>query len=298
MAKRGGLGERPRHGTAARRSASEVDYFFRSLRFQQAAVAAGVLLGDRDQGRIHRSLDRAGLDARRDQPLDHAGHLLGLRRHVVAEVEVERAGLDEFAGAPALAAARGRDEHLAGEAGFLHRRRGADVHAVPEADDAAQIRILLQHGLRDRLGLGGIPVGGLARHHLDLGMLGEHVLDALERVGAGRRRQRALHDRDLVRLALAGLHHRLGVALADLDPVGADEGRAAIDRAHVDLDDVDAFVLGALHQLGVGLDVRIVHDDRRRLLRDQRGHRLRAGIGAPVRITHDHLHAVTARARS
>ena len=225
-----------------------------------------------------------GFHARRDQPLDHARHLRRLRRHVVAEVEIEGARLHLLAGALALAAARRRDEHLAGQAGFLDGGRRADVHAVPEADDAAEIRVLLQNRLRDRLRLGGVPVGRLARDDLDLGMLGEHVLDALERVGAGGRRQRALHDRDLVRLALAGLDDRLCVLLADLDPVRADEARAAIGRAHVDLDDVDALVLGPLQQLGVGLDVWIVNDHDGRLLGDQRRHRLRARIGVPVRI--------------
>ena len=85
--------------------------------------------------------------------------------------------------------------------------------------------ILLEHGLGDRLGLGRVPVGRLARDDLDFGMLGEHVLDALQRIGARRGRQRALHDRDLVRLAFAGLDDRLGVLLADLDPVRADESR-------------------------------------------------------------------------
>ena len=41
---RGGLGERSCHGTAARRSTSEVDYFLRSLRFQQAASLAAFSL--------------------------------------------------------------------------------------------------------------------------------------------------------------------------------------------------------------------------------------------------------------
>ena len=100
-----------------------------------------------------------------------AAMLLGLGRHVVAEVEVEGAGLDQVAGALLLAAARGREEHLAGQAGFLDRGGGADVHAVPEADDAAQVGVLLQHRLRQRLGLGGVPVGGLVGDHLDLGFL-------------------------------------------------------------------------------------------------------------------------------
>ena len=124
-----------------------------------------------------------------------ARHLRGLRRHVVAEVEIEGAGLHLFAGAFALAAARGRDEHLAGQSRLLDRRGGADIHAVPEADDAAEIGVLLQHGLGDRLGLGRVPVGRLAGDDLDLRMLGEHVLDALQRVGARGGRERALHDR-------------------------------------------------------------------------------------------------------
>ena len=45
-------------------------------------------------------------------------------------------------------------------------------------------------------------------------------------------------------------------------------------------------------QLGVGLHVGIVEDHHRRLFGDQRGHRLRAGVGAPVGVAHDHLHAV------
>ena len=123
-------------------------------------------------------------------------------------------------------------------------------------------------------------------------MLGENVFDAFQRIGAGGGRQRALDDGDLVGFALARLYHGLGVAFADLDPVGADKGRAAIVRAHVDLDDVDAFVLRALQQLGIGLHVRIMDHHHRRLFRDQRGHRLGAGIGAPVRVAHDHLDAV------
>ena len=74
----------------------------------------------------------------------------------------------------------------------------------------------------------------------------------------------------LLDLPSQALHDRLGVLLADLDPVGADEAGAAIGRAHVDLDDVDAVVLGALQQLGVGLHVGIVDDHHGRLLRDQR----------------------------
>src|SRR4029079_13560563 len=61
---------------------------------------------------------------------------------------------------------------------------------------------------------------------------------------------------------------------------------------HVDLDDVDALVLGALHQLGIGLYVRIVNDDRRRFFGEPRGKRLWTGTRTPVRVAHDDLHAV------
>ena len=46
-----------------------------------------------------------------------------------------------------------------------------------------------------------------------------------------------------------------------------------------------------LQQFGVGLHVRVVGDDHVRLLRDQRGHRLSARIGAPVRVAHHDLDA-------
>ena len=65
-----------------------------------------------------------------------------------------------------------------------------------------------------------------------------------------------------------------------------------IARAHVDLDDVDALGLGALQQLGVGLHVGVMDDDSRGLLRDQRRHCLRAGIGAPVGVADHDLHAI------
>ena len=200
---------RARPGATTARAPLRRSYFFRSLEIPAGPSAVGVVFGDRDQRRVVRALDRAGFTPDDSSHLIGAGHLRRLRRHVVAHVEIERARLHQLAGALALAAARGRDEHLAGEAGFLDRGRGADVHAVPEADDAAEIGVLLQHRLRDRLGLGGVPVGRLARDDLDLRVLGEHVLDALQRVGAGGGRQRALDDRDLVRLALAGLDDRL-----------------------------------------------------------------------------------------
>src|SRR5216683_2592142 len=81
------------------------DLFLEIAEIPAGGIARCILLGDRDQGRVHRSLHRSGLDAGGDQPFDHAGHLLGLCRHVVAQVEIERAGLDEFARAPPLAAA-------------------------------------------------------------------------------------------------------------------------------------------------------------------------------------------------
>ena len=123
-------------------------------------------------------------------------------------------------------------------------------------------------------------------------MFGQNVLDALERIGRGRRREGALDDGDLVGLAVAGLDDRLRVLLADLDPVGADEGGRRIGRAHVDLDDEDALLLGALQQLGVGLHVRVMDDDDGGLLRDERGHGLRAGIGVPVGIAQLELDAI------
>ena len=123
-----------------------------------------------------RALYRARLRAGRgQQPFDQRRHLRRLCRHVVAEVEIEGAALHEIARSLAFAAARGRDEYLAGQPGFLDCRGGADVHAVPEADDAAKVGVLLQDGLGDRLGLGRVPVSRLAGDDVDLGMLGEHV---------------------------------------------------------------------------------------------------------------------------
>jgi hypothetical protein len=92
-------------------------------------------------------------------------------------------------------------------------------------------------------------------------------------------------------LPFAGVDHGLGVLLADVDPVGADECGRRLRRAHVDLDDVDAFVLGLLDQLRVGLHVGVVDHDHCRLLGDERGEGLRAGVGVPVRVAHDDLDA-------
>ena len=102
-------------------------------------------------------------------------------------------------------------------------------------------------------------------------MLGENVLDALERIGARRRRQLPLHDGNLVGLAFAEIDDSGCRLLTNVDPIGADKGGGRIARAHVDLYDVDPRCLRLLQQLCVCLDVRIVDHNHVRLFGDEVG---------------------------
>jgi len=84
--------------------------------------------------------------------------------------------------------------------------------------------------------------------------------------------------------------HGVGFGLADADPIGADVDVRVVIRPHVDLDNVDAGLFGALQETRVGIDVRIVNDEHVRLLGDQRGDGLRPGVGAEMRIADLELH--------
>ena len=122
-------------------------------------------------------------------------------------------------------------------------------------------------------------------------MLRQHVLDALERIGARRRRELTLNDRNLVGLALAEVDDGGRRLSADLDPIRTDEDGRRVARTHVDLHHVDPGRLRLLQQFGVGLDVRVVGDDHVRFFRDQVGERLSARIRAPIRVAHHDLDA-------
>ena len=124
-----------------------------------------------------------------------------------------------------VAAAIAVDDDLAGEPGLLHRLRTTDGHDVIGTEDGADVRMLLQHGGGNVIGLGGIPVGGLARHDFDCRVLGELGHQAIGHVDVLRRGQLPLQDHDLAGLAAAGaavlndlLAGRFGLA----DPVAAD----------------------------------------------------------------------------
>ena len=141
------------------------------------------------------------------------------------------------------AAARGDDIDLVRLAGRLDRRAGADILVVPVADDAAEVRMLLQHGLRDGAGLGRIVGRGLVGDDLDLRMIGEDVVVGVELVEVRRGGRLALQDGDLAGLAgalAALLDQRLGLDQADLHPVGADVVVGRRGGLQVDLQDLDA----------------------------------------------------------
>ena len=82
-------------------------------------------------------------------------------------------------------------------AGGLDRRARAHILVVPIADDAAEVRVLLEYGLGDRPGLGWIVGGGLIGYDLDLGMVGEDMVVGVKLVKVRRRGRLPLEDGDL-----------------------------------------------------------------------------------------------------
>ena len=90
-------------------------------------------------------------------------------------------------------------------------------------------------------------------------MLRQHVGDAALEIDIRRAGHDALHEGDLGRGAFARramIDQRLGFFFAERDPVGADIGIGRRHRRHVDLQHLDAVVLRALEEPGVGLNVR------------------------------------------
>lgn len=154
---------------------------------------------------------------------------------------------------------------------------------------------MLQHGLGDCTRLAGVPVGRLARHHLDLGMLRQHAVDALDLIIADAAGQHALDDGNLMRglsARAALLHHHFGDLLAHADEVGTDEGIRLHRALHVELDDDDARGVRLLQQARERLQVGVLRHDDVRMLGDERRHSLRHRIGVPVGILRLELHAV------
>src|SRR5690606_10597158 len=102
----------------------------------------GVLRDARKRGVVG-GLARAGFI----RALQELGDLLGgdvaLERGVVADVHRQQTLLYVVA-AVLVAAAAGDHEDFAGLAGGLYGRADADILAVPDADRAAQVRMLLQ----------------------------------------------------------------------------------------------------------------------------------------------------------
>ena len=78
----------------------------------------------------------------------------------------------------------------------------------------------------------------------------------------------------------ASIDDRLRLGFAYADPIGTYIGVGIVIRPHTDLDDVNSGLFGALQQLCVGLNVKIVSDEDIRLLRYQGRDGLRAGVGA------------------
>src|ERR1700677_2492706 len=233
-----------------------------------AGAGFDIRLGENLIGGVERNLDDPRLLLALEQGFDHVAHIGGLPRHVEADVFVEAPVLEIVTG-HLLAAAVGDDIDLAGFARVGDGRRTAQRHAVPEADQAAEIGILLKHGRRQRTRLAGVPVGRLVGDDLDFRMLLEDIEYRPDLVDARRGGQHALDDRNLARstgAALADESVRLG--FSHLQPVGADIAVGRIAGTHIDLDDIYPGLFRLLVQTRIGLHVGIVHNDEVRLFAD------------------------------
>jgi hypothetical protein len=122
-------------------------------------------------------------------------------------------------------------------------------------------------------------------------MFGENVLGAFHHAAIRPGGRLSLQYRDLAaRSGAAFVDNGLRLRFANADPVRTDIGVRIVVRPHVDLDDVNAGLLGALQQARVRLNVGVVNDNDVRLFRDQRGQGLRAGVSAEMRVANLELH--------
>ena len=151
----------------------------------------------------------------------HVGRLL-------RDDHVDRAVLQHLDGG--FGRIEGHNLDLAAETLVLHdlarTLRAEDVGA----EDAAQIRILLQHGFHLRLRLGGIVVVVVHGHQLHIGIGLDDLLAAgLAGVGAA---DAGLHVLNVDRaLAADGFDQRFAGDLAAEFVIGGDEGQRELDRA-------------------------------------------------------------------
>lgn len=135
------------------------------------------------------------------------------------------------------------------------------------------------------LAVARVPVGCLARDHLDFGVTRlEPLHESLHLVEADPAGEHALDHGDLAALAAAlaaCLADDVGLLLADGDEVRPDEGIGLVGALHVHLDDIGPRVIGSLEQAGQRVDVGVLRDDHVRLLGDQVGESLGHRLGAP-----------------
>src|SRR5665213_1409848 len=268
-----------------------------SSRFGQvlhAPACAGfdIRLGKNLIGRIEGNLDDSRLLLALEQGFDQVAHIGRRTRYIEADVFVEAPVLQIVTG-HLFAAAVGDDIDFAGFARVRDRRRTAQGHAVPEADQPAKIGILLKHGCRQCTCFAGVPVGRLVRDNLDFRMLLEDIENRPNLVDARRGGQYALDDCNLTRstgTTLADKSVRLG--FSDFQPVGADITVGGIAGTHIDLDDVYSSLFRLLVQTRIGLHVGIVNNNEVRLFADQLGKPLRTVVCAPIRIAYRERAAV------
>lgn len=173
----------------------------------------------------HRPIRRG--DTLQDQ-VDHRRGITALTIGVIAPFAVKGAILDRLAG-HVIAAAGGIDQHAVGQPRILHRLARAHRMHVPVPEDGAKVGVLLQDGCGDLAGLLRVPVRGLVRHDLDLGMRLEDLEGGLVHDHAVSRGQLARDNRHLARLAAgrpAFGDDIFGDLAADPVPVGPGQRRS------------------------------------------------------------------------
>ncbi len=179
--------------------------------------------------------------------------------------------------------------HLACRAGFPDRRGRAGRVAIPEVDDGADIRMLLQHGGGHGARGGRIPVRERLGDDLELGMLLQHLHDAVVLRGSRWRWRRSPCTRPIS--SSTNSPQPLTAASASswpsTIPIAADEGVGREVHRVVDQDHVGAVALRLLQQAGIGVEVGRMHHQHIRLLGSAEITSVIAwvaGFGAPVRV--------------
>src|SRR5277367_5484266 len=197
----------------------------RGLGHRIAVRAVGVGLVEPYRPRIIFAMAAAGLGVTLQQRHGRKEGVAALLARGVAQ-ELIKISLVYLIAIELRALTRRIDLHLIDLARVTYRLRSARLHDAPEADDGAQIRVLLNHGRGDVQRVIGVPLRGLVGYDLDRLVLVQRVHHAGDLVDARGGREFALHDLYLARGAGTGsarLHHVLGKDASDFKPVGADE---------------------------------------------------------------------------